>query len=272
MSRSPRPESLRALALALMASMVLWQVPYGTYALYPFKLLGTWLHEGSHALAMLATGAGFGGMEVFADGSGLAHATSLAGPIAGAIIAAAGYMGAPIGGVVLVVAARDERGARRTLAVLGAVLAATALASISNHFGQVAIGATGVALIAIAALPRPRWHASLVHLLAAQACVGALVDIRVLFRPNLVVNGRVVSDSDAHAMAQATLGTEAAWAVWLWAGLWLAWSLALLFVVFRRLRRATAAASASRDDLTGSFRTTSPRGRSRVSGGGPTGA
>lgn len=243
MSGRPRPESLRALALALMASMVLWQVPYGTYALYPFKLLGTWLHEGSHALAMLVTGAGFSGMEVFADGSGLAHAASLAGPIAGAIIASAGYMGAPLGGVILVVAARDERGARRTLAALGAVLIATALASISNHFGQVAIGATGGALVVIAALPRPRWHASLVHLLAAQACVGALVDIRVLFRPNLVVDGKVVSDSDAHAMAKATLGTDAAWAVWVWAALWLAWSLLLLFVVFRRLRRAAISAA-----------------------------
>jgi hypothetical protein len=64
----------------------------------------------------------------------------------------------------------------------------------------------------------------------------------VLFRPNLVVDGQVVSDSDAHAMAKATLGTDAAWAVWLWAALWLAWSLLLLFVVFRRLRRAAISA------------------------------
>ncbi|MBK9031963.1 MAG: M50 family metallopeptidase [Myxococcales bacterium] len=236
-----RDESLRPLALALVASVVLWQVPYGPYLLYPFKLLGTWLHEGSHALAMLMSGAGFSGMEVFADGSGLAHAQSLAGPIAGGFIAAAGYMGAPVGGVILVLGARDPRGARRALVGLGLVLAVTALASITNRFGQVAIGATGAVIIAVAAVPRPRLHAGLAHLLAAQACVGALVDIRVLFRPNLIVDGQVVRDSDAHAMAVATFGTDASWAVWTWAAIWLAWSLALLFLVLRRLRRASAA-------------------------------
>lgn len=236
-----RDDSLRPMALALLASVVLWQVPYGAQLLYPFKLLGTWLHEGSHALAMLGTGTGFASMEVFADGSGLAHATSLAGPVAGAIIAAAGYMGAPLGGVVLMVAARTPRGARRALVGLGAALAITALASIDNEFGQVAIGATGAAVIGVALVPRPRVHLAAAHLLAAQACVGAVVDIRVLFRPNLVVDGQVVRDSDAHAMAVATFGTDASWAVWTWAAIWIAWSLALLFVVLAWVRRATAA-------------------------------
>ena len=181
MSGRPRPESLRALALALMASMVLWQVPYGTYALYPFKLLGTWLHEGSHALAMLASGAGFGSIEVFADGSGLAHAARLAGPIAAPIIAAAGYMGAPIGGVVLVIGARDPRGARRALIGLGLVLALTAVASIGNRFGQVAIGATGAAIVVVAAIPRPRLHVGVAHLLAAQVHTAQLASV-----PNVV--------------------------------------------------------------------------------------
>ncbi len=239
-----RDDSLRPLALALVASVLLWQIPYGPYLLYPFKLFGTWLHEGSHAIAMLVSGAGFERMQIFRDGSGLAHASHLAGPTAGAFIAAAGYMGAPLWGAAIVALARDDRGARRALIALGTLLGVTAIASIDNRFGQIALGATGAALLALAAIPRPRLHVGLAHLIGAQACIGALVDIRVLYRPNLVVDGQVVRDSDAHSMALASFGTDADWAVWLWASLWLAWSLAILFVALWRVRQRMIASAA----------------------------
>ncbi|MEZ4400470.1 MAG: M50 family metallopeptidase [Kofleriaceae bacterium] len=234
---TPRPDALRPLAVALVASVVLWQVPYGPYLLYPFKLLGTWFHEGSHALAMVVTGAGFARMEVFSDGSGLARAASFAGPVASAVIAAAGYMGTPLAGVSMVWLARDARRGRRVLVGLAIVLGATALGSLDNRFGQVAIGATAAAVAAAAITPWPRLHLGLAHLIAAQACIGAIVDVRVLFEADLVVDGKPVRASDAHAMALATVGTDARWAVILWASLWLAWSVAILFVLFRRLRR-----------------------------------
>lgn len=234
---SERDDSLRPLALALVASVLLWQVPFGAYLLYPFKLFGTWLHEGSHAIAMLGTGAGFARMQIFRDGSGLALALRPSGPTAGAFIAAAGYMGAPLWGAAILAIARDERGARRVLVALGLLLGATALASIANYFGQVALGVTGVGFLLLAAIPRPRWHLALAHLVAAQACIGALVDIRVLYRPNLVVDGKVVRDSDAHSMALASFGTDANWAVWLWASIWLAWSLGILFFALWRVRQ-----------------------------------
>lgn len=242
----PGRDALRPLALALAASVLLWQVPYGAYLLYPWKLLGTWLHEGSHAIAMLLTGAGFERMEIFPDGSGLAHAASGSGPTAGAFIAAAGYMGAPLWGAALVAIARDDRGARRALVGLGALLGVTALVSIDNRFGQVALGATGAALLVLAAIPGPRLHLALAHLIGAQACIGALVDIRVLYRPNLVVNGQVVRDSDAHSMALSSFGTDANWAVWLWASLWLAWSLAILFVALWRVKLISGSPRAAR--------------------------
>ena len=39
---------LRTLAIALLASLLLWNLPFGGVLLYPFKLLATWLHELSH--------------------------------------------------------------------------------------------------------------------------------------------------------------------------------------------------------------------------------
>src|SRR5690606_28410193 len=68
---------------------------------------------------------------------------------------------------------------------------------------------------------------------AAQACVNALLDIRVLLRPSQVVGGKVAAMSDAGNMALHTFGTTEAWAVWTWAIIWLAWSLGVLFVALR---------------------------------------
>lgn len=231
-----RPGELRALALALLASLVLLQLPFGGFVLYPFKLLGTWLHEVSHGLVMLLAGAGFDRMEVYRDGSGIAFADGAAGAFGAGAIAAAGYMGTPLWGVALVWFGQREHVARRALLAIGAVLGATTVLFLANRFGQVALGVTAaVTLVAGLALPG-RGAVLLCNFLAAQACVGAVVDIRVLYRPTLVVNGEE-RGSDAHQMALATFGTSEPWAIWVWASVWLAWSLAILFVALRLAAR-----------------------------------
>lgn len=241
-----RRGELRALALALIASLILWQVPYGAFVLYPFKVLATWMHEISHGLVMLAAGVGFDRMDVYQDGSGLAFADGNSGAIGKALIAAAGYMGTPLWGVAMLWTGQDPRGARRALAVIGALMAVTVLLFLANSFGQVAIGLTAAVTLAVALLVRGRAAVVLCNLIAAQAIVGAVVDIRVLYRPVLVVNGKV-HGSDAHQMAEATFGTSDKWAIWCWATVWLVWSLALLFgalvLAQRRARNLPAAAA-----------------------------
>jgi hypothetical protein len=239
-TRAPTP-TLRPLALTLIASVLLWQLPFGGFVLYPFKLLGTWLHEGSHGLVMALSGAGLDRMEVYADGSGLAHAQYPVATFGQALIAAAGYMGTPLWGVALLAASRTVRGARWALATGGVLLLSSTILVVANQFGQVALTTTG-AVVVLGAFALPdRWTQIASHVLAAQACINAVVDIRVLYRPTLYINGKAVRDSDAHAMASATFGTDANWAVWLWASIWIAWSLALLFWVFRVIHRRDAA-------------------------------
>ncbi|HUJ58466.1 MAG TPA: M50 family metallopeptidase [Kofleriaceae bacterium] len=243
---------LVTLAVALLASLVLWNLPYVGIVLYPFKLLATWLHELSHGLIMIVTGAGFDHMIIYRDTSGLAYPSSDVGPFPSAVIAAAGYMGTPLWGGVLLVATRDGRTARIALGVLAALLVATAILVIApspsgDSFGPWATAAMGgvVALCAIA-LPA-RWRLLVAHFIAAQACVNALLDIRVLFRPQQVVDGILQGRSDAHSMALLTFGTTDTWAVWTWAIAWLVWSLIVLFVAFRlsaSRARASAAPSA----------------------------
>ena len=228
---------LRTLAFALLASLLLWNLPFGGVLLYPFKLLATWLHELSHGLAMLVTGVGFDRVLIYRDTSGLAYGSSEAGRVSGAVIAAAGYMGTPLWGAVLLVITPDIRWARWALLVLAALLIGTALTVIDmpdgDSFGPWAIGAIGAACAAAALAVPARLRLAIAHFIAAQSCVDAILDIRVLLRPAQVVGGKIAGASDAHNMASATFGTTATWAVWTWAIVWLLWSLAVLYVAFR---------------------------------------
>src|SRR5688500_7374258 len=134
-----KPAELRSLALALLVSLVLLQLPFGGFVLYPFKVLGTWMHEISHGVVMVLVGVGFDRMDVYMDGSGLAFAEGTAGPLGKALIAAAGYMGTPLWGVVLLWLGQKEATARRALGIVGVLLAVTAVGFIGNRFGQFAL-------------------------------------------------------------------------------------------------------------------------------------
>jgi hypothetical protein len=186
---------------------------------------------------MLVTGVGFDRVLIYRDTSGLAYGSSEAGRLASAVIAAAGYMGTPLWGALLLVVSPDARWARRALLVLAALLVGTSLTVIDvpdgDRFGPWAIGAIGAACAAAALVMPGRLRLAMAHFIAAQSCVDALLDIRVLLRPSQVVGGKIAGASDAHNMAQATFGTTATWAVWTWAIVWLLWSLAVLYVALR---------------------------------------
>lgn len=251
---------LRTLAIALLASLLLWNLPSAGVLLYPFKLLATWLHELSHGLAMIITGAGFDHVIIYRDTSGLAYAYTSIGSFGTAIIAAAGYMGTPLWGAVLLVVTPTGRAARRALLVLAGLLVLTTILVVApapngDRFGQWATPAIGAGIAMCAVLLPDRWRVLGAHFIAAQSCVNALLDIRVLLRPSQVVDGKVAGMSDAHNMALSTFGTTATWAVWTWAIIWLAWSLAVLFIALRfsgsrasKLAARSARATASPPD------------------------
>lgn len=232
----PRRAPNRVIGLALLLSLLLLPLPFAGYVFYPFKLLATWIHEFAHGMVMLLSGAGFFEMNIYPNGSGLASANRAASPVARPIIAAAGYMGAPIfGAAYLMIAVRQDR-ARLSVVALGVALCLSAGLLIANTFGQIAMLAIGGGLI-IASVALPvRAVQFIAFLVAVQSCINAVVDIRVLYRPTLVVDGVVIGGSDAHSMALATFGTEATWAVWFWASLWIAWSLLAFFLTLKMLR------------------------------------
>jgi len=242
---------LRTLALALIASLLLWNLPFGGVVLYPFKILATWLHEMSHGVVMIATGAQLDRVVIYRDTSGLSYAVWAISPIGTAAIAAAGYMGTALWGAVLLVATPTAKAARIALIVVAVLMLATAFFAIvptreEGHFGEWAVAAIAIGLAVCAIVLPPRVRVFGAHFIAAQACINALLDIRVLLRPMQAVNGVLSGNSDATSMAQNTFGVRAAWAVWFWTITWLVWSLAVLFIALRISARSSRRISESR--------------------------
>lgn len=234
----------RALFLALLASLVLWNLPFGGVVLYPFKLFATWLHEMSHGVVMLLSGAGFDYLEIFQDTSGIAYAERSTGSVAQALIASAGYVGTAVFGAAFLILGQSRRGARTVLSAIGGALAVSAVFWIANDFGFVVTVGGSFVFLALGVLAGERIGYYVVNFVAAQSCINAVLDIRVLFRAKMVIDGEVVGSSDAHNMAEATFGNY-----WMWATVWLLFSFAVFYgalrVVYLRHERAISAPASS---------------------------
>ncbi|MCP4448663.1 MAG: M50 family metallopeptidase [Myxococcales bacterium] len=218
----------RALILALLVSLLLWNLPFGGLLLYPFKLLATWLHEMSHGAIMLLSGAGFEHLKIFSDTSGIAQAQHSVGVAGRAAIHSAGYMGTALFGAVFLVLGQTRPGARSILATLGAALGLSGLLWIDNEFGR-SVACIGFAsCVAISLVPSERIAILITNFVATQACINAVLDIRVLFRADMVINGKAERASDAHNMAAATFGNHLVWAT-----VWLLWSCLCFYVALR---------------------------------------
>ena len=121
---------------------------------------------------------------------------------------AAGYMGTPLWGARCCSSSRRPRGRRGSRCSCSRALldrhGATRrrLDADGTRSGRGRSAAMGAAF-ALCALVLPRAAARVVvaHFIAAQSCVNALLDIRVLLRPSQVVDGKVAGASDAHNMA-----------------------------------------------------------------------
>lgn len=194
--------------------LVLLNVPYGNYVLYPFALFGTWVHELCHALAALAVGGSVDHIKIFSDTSGLAW-TAPGGRLQHAVVASAGYTGTALGGALLLLFRRRALAGRIGLIVLGAAMMLSALVWVRNGFGTPAILVLGGALLAAGwKLPR-ELSGWLFTFLATVTSLDAVTSIQTLFGATHLVNGEP-SSTDARTVGELLLVPWFAWAAaWL---------------------------------------------------------
>jgi hypothetical protein len=210
---------LGMLALAL-ALVVLRQVPWLGWLVWPFRLFGTFVHELGHGLAAIATGGEFQRFTVSPDLSGLAWS---AGGIR-VVVASAGYIGSAIFGGVLIALHARGLSARALLLGLGIVFGLLCLLFVRNLFGIfAALVLTGAMLYAGLKFAEP-WRDGLLKVLALQLVLDGYNSLFTVFRLARTSGAH----TDAHTMAELTWLPASLWAV-----LWMLTSTAILFGVLR---------------------------------------
>lgn len=199
----------RALLLAAVGATLLIQfIPFLDVILLPLRLLTTFIHEGSHALAAVATGGSVRYIAIDLSGSGLTIATGGFGPV----IYMAGYVGTTGIGAAAILFQRQPGRGRAGLA-LGAilVLAITLLwiRPFQNGLGFLA-GASIACLLAAGSRYLPEnWARVTAIFLGVELCLNAVFDLRRLLWLTSTGN----APNDAVFMASAYGGPPLLWAV-----------------------------------------------------------
>ncbi|MEM7244730.1 MAG: M50 family metallopeptidase [Acidobacteriota bacterium] len=218
----PRANRTKVLFLAVLATVVLSNLPVVRYLLYPLLLFATWVHEMCHGLMAIALGGRFQTLVINPDTSGLATYLADFGSIRRGLVASAGYLGTTLFGAGLVAAQASRRTARIALFGIGATLLLSVLLWVRNPFGIVTCLLLGVGFLLLARKVDERWHPFLLTYLGAQTCLNGLMSIRVLY--GVTSHGH----SDANTMADLFWLPH-----WVWATLWLALSVGALVMALR---------------------------------------
>jgi hypothetical protein len=204
-----RISSSRSVLIVVAAILValVGSLPFGSLALYPFALLVTLIHETSHALAGVTSGGSVVALRLNSDLSGV---TNIAGGVQ-AVIAPAGYLGATLAGVAMLLT--PPRFARHGLAGLALFpLSVLAFFHPANAFTAVwSIGFAAALAAAAWKLPQ-RLAAFLLILLGLEAGLNAFRDLLTLL---LITGSGAHMHTDAVAMSDALFFPPIVWSV-LW--------------------------------------------------------
>lgn len=201
--------------LLAVVTVVIWRFPIGYYILYPFTIMGTWFHEMGHGIMAMCMGANFTHLEIFPNGSGLAHYRYtdlyLNKNLARGLIASAGLMGPPVVGAILILMSKSFKKSTVILYVLSIAMLLSVAIWVRTPVGIVVISLLGAILLLIAVKGGSIFKQLIVQIIGLLACVDTYKQIDYLFMKDVVVDGKA-SLSDTGSIA-ANLGMT----YWFWA-------------------------------------------------------
>eukprot|EP00977_Amphora_coffeiformis_P018822 scaffold6750_cov160-Amphora_coffeaeformis.AAC.6 len=207
------------LILIVILILILSNIEFGWYAVYPFVIFSTWIHETCHGMAALLVGYKVDKLELFSDGSGLAYYRyALDEPNRQGFVSSAGYQGTAVIGCLLLLIRRTKRGPRAGLMFLALCSLLTICFWIRNAFGIIFMGVFTFVLVLSAWFLSRFWMSNLYTLLAVTTALNAIFAVRqLLFGNDFQVNGQDFP-TDAHTMAELKFGSRGMWA-FIWLGL-----------------------------------------------------
>lgn len=198
---SPR-EALIAAAVVVM--IVSHLVPFGDTILYPFTLMGTWVHEMGHGLTALLVGGSFESLDVFANASGLAH-VSAAEPWQRGAYAAGGLVAPPIVGALILALGRGPARARVVLGALAVVMLISLPVWVRSVAGWIALPLLALVLGFLAVKAGPIVRTVAAQFVGLLLALDTLAGIDYLFTGSATVDG-VERPSDVARIADALGG------------------------------------------------------------------
>jgi len=212
---------------------VLWQVPFGSFVLYPFTILATWFHEMGHGLTSMVLGGEFTELALFPNGSGLAthRGPLLGGPLGAALVSAGGLLGPPIAGAGLIIAGTKRSLARLCLVIMAGALVLSVIIWIRTLFGIVFICTIAACLVAVLKLCSIPVQQFLVQFLGVQACVSSYRQLGYLFTHKVVIGGREMLSDTGQIQENLLLP------YWFWGALVAVCSAAILFAALAKAFR-----------------------------------
>ncbi|MBC8042866.1 MAG: M50 family metallopeptidase [Rhizobacter sp.] len=219
-----------------LASMLLVFVPYGNYALLPFRFFTTFVHELGHAAASVLLGGSVMHIVINPDASGYMQYQGVENVLLRGAISSAGYLGAAFFGGLLLVLSVFRTAARTVLIVIASGAMLVLIFYIRDVFSFAVCFGLAAVIGWIGAKGSAPLNIFTVNFLAAQSGLNALSDVITLLRLSLGAQRSTYSlgHSDADAVAQLFFLPPVFWSV-----LWIALSLVILFVAIRiRLRLA----------------------------------
>jgi hypothetical protein len=197
-------ESIGFLLVATALTIVISNMPFGTFVVYPLRLFVTFIHEGGHALAALLTLGSVDRLVIHANASG---ETYTYGGLT-ILISSAGYLASMAYGAGLLTLLHDGGRAKAVLTVTAAIILTLTGFFAADQFSLfIGIALTGL-LIWVAIGWSARWAHFFLSFLAVQCCLNALYDLKTLFLISATTN----LHSDAVNMQEATMIPAIVWA------------------------------------------------------------
>jgi hypothetical protein len=225
------------ISLAIMVAS--WYFPLASYVVYPLQLFATFVHEGSHVLAALMTGASVQSMTVSPDTSGAVWSVTNSW-LSQVITSSAGYLGTTVFGMALLVWFRYKFSSRNALYFASGFVALMTLvfgllAPLWNFFSaNVTVGSMvftvlsgavlAAGLFAIAKYAEMKWINFSLAFLAVQCLLNSVSSLKTLF----IISATTNSPSDAMNMANATGVPAIAWVL-----IWIVLSVVMLSIGLR---------------------------------------
>ncbi|BAY50910.1 hypothetical protein NIES2134_115100 [Thermostichus vulcanus NIES-2134] len=183
LSANEKPPSALLLAIAALATIILWQIPLGNYLLYPFTILATWFHEMGHGLTAILLGGYFRELVIYPSGSGFARygGEVFLGNLGHGLVAIGGPLGPAIAGSLFILSSRSHRATDLCLKALGMMIVVSLLLWVRSLFGIVFMTLVGIATLLVAYRGN-RWLKGIaIQFLGVQACISTFQQVDYLF-------------------------------------------------------------------------------------------